>query len=157
MCTRTLKKGYTEAQQHIQDLKHISDFKELPNADVQLTQQTFNDAMVKAPLVSNMLFVCLFVCSCFVCLFVLGLFVCLFVCLFLFCLFVCLFVSLFLCFFVCLFVCLFLFCLFVCSCFVCLFVCSCLFVCFYVLFAPQQVLNILSTVSILNILVQRYT
>ena len=78
---KNLKKGYTEAQQHIQDLKHISDFKELPNADVQLTQQTFNDAMVKAPLVSNMLFVCLFVLVLFVCLFVL---VCLFV--FMFCL-----------------------------------------------------------------------
>ena len=58
---KKLKKGYTEAQQHIQDLKHISDFKELPNSDIELTQQTFNDAMVKAPLVSNMLFVCLFV------------------------------------------------------------------------------------------------
>ena len=121
---KNLKKGYTEAQQHIQDLKHISDFKELPNADVQLTQQTFNDAMVKAPLVSNMLFVCLFL----FCLFVCSWSVCLFVCLFVCSCFVCLFVSLFLCLFVCLFVCLFLFCLFVCSCFVCLFVLVCLFV-----------------------------
>lgn len=42
-----LKKGYTEAQQHITDLKHISDFKELPNSDTPLTQVSFNEAMAK--------------------------------------------------------------------------------------------------------------
>ena len=44
---KKLKKGYTESQQFIQDIKHISDFKELPNSEVALTQQSFNDAMVK--------------------------------------------------------------------------------------------------------------
>lgn len=44
---KDLKKGYTEAQQHIQDLKHISDFKELPNASERMSQQSFNDAMTK--------------------------------------------------------------------------------------------------------------
>lgn len=49
-CFKDLKKGYTESQQHIQDLKHISDFKELPNApDTPMTQQLFNDAMTKVP------------------------------------------------------------------------------------------------------------
>ena len=43
----SVKKGYTESQQFIQDIKHISDFKELPNSEVALTQQSFNDAMVK--------------------------------------------------------------------------------------------------------------
>ena len=42
-----LKKGYTEAQQHIHDLKHISDFKELPSSDTPLTQHSFNEAMAK--------------------------------------------------------------------------------------------------------------
>ena len=45
---KDLKKGYTAAQQHIQDLKHISDFKELPTAsDTPMSQQSFNDAMTK--------------------------------------------------------------------------------------------------------------
>lgn len=44
---KKLKKGYTESQQIIQDIKHISDFKELPNTEVALTQHSFNEAMVK--------------------------------------------------------------------------------------------------------------
>lgn len=44
---KKLKSTYTQSQQIIQDIKHISDFKELPNAEVALTQQSFNEEMVK--------------------------------------------------------------------------------------------------------------
>ena len=45
---KDLKKGYTESQQHIQDLKHISDFKGLPGAaEKPLNQENFNEAMTK--------------------------------------------------------------------------------------------------------------
>ena len=46
---KQLKSAYTESQQHLQDLRHIRDFRELPHTDSALTKQSFDKCMSTVP------------------------------------------------------------------------------------------------------------
>ena len=46
---KELKSAYTESQQHLQDLKHIRDFRELPHTEAALTKKSFDKCMSMVP------------------------------------------------------------------------------------------------------------